>query len=403
MQENANRTLICSIVFIDLVGYSKKSVSDQILIKERFNVALAEALQDIAVTERLVLDTGDGAAISFLGDPEDAVFVTLKLRDHYNAIKETNPGDEVRMGINLGPVRLGRGANGQPNIIGDGINVAERIMSFANPHQIAVSRNYFECVSRISDEYAKLFHYEGSKTDKHVREHEVYLVSDSEVAITRVKQSAIERSMSTTQPIRDAMVNTQKLAKQDFKHKSNALGIFFAGLLLLAIGGGGYHFYTKKSLAAGKLETDAKLAQIADSKAAINPGPQTPKSAVNTTPKAYSSESTPAVKDGKVDVKAQKDSTSSQTTAQTSPSFTPINIVPTPPKTVAKVRIVANPWGQVTIDGKNYGTTPPAIETELSPGKHKVKIANSGAPQPFETEIEVKAGESVVVRHTFKN
>jgi hypothetical protein len=31
-------------------------------------------------------------------------------------------------------------------------------------------------VSNLASEYAKLFHYEGPRTDKHVREHEIYVV-----------------------------------------------------------------------------------------------------------------------------------------------------------------------------------------------------------------------------------
>jgi len=61
-------------------------------------------------------------------------------------------------------------------VIGDGINVAQRVMSFAHPNQILVSRSYHEVVSRLSQEYAQLFHYAGLHRDKHVREHEVYEV-----------------------------------------------------------------------------------------------------------------------------------------------------------------------------------------------------------------------------------
>ena len=90
---------------------------------------------------------GDGAAISFLGDPEDALFVTLSLREAMvregmtSTIVEASGEDSVRMGINLGPVKLVKDINGHPNIIGDGINVAQRIMSFARPGQIVVSRS----------------------------------------------------------------------------------------------------------------------------------------------------------------------------------------------------------------------------------------------------------------------
>jgi hypothetical protein len=80
------------------------------------------------------------------------------------------------MGINLGPVRLVRDINGQPNIVGDGINVAQRVMGFADAAQILVSRSYYDAVSRLSPQYAGMFHYQGSRTDKHVREHEVYAI-----------------------------------------------------------------------------------------------------------------------------------------------------------------------------------------------------------------------------------
>jgi hypothetical protein len=64
--------------------------------------------------------------------------------------------------------------NGHSNVIGDGINVAQRVMSFSRPGQLLVSRSFYEVVSCLSRDYANLFRHEGSRTDKHVREHEVY-------------------------------------------------------------------------------------------------------------------------------------------------------------------------------------------------------------------------------------
>ena len=179
MLDQANRTFICSVVFIDLVSYSKKPVAEQIRLKTSLTNNLSEAIKDIPVNDRIILDTGDGAALSFLGDPEDALFTTLSLREamvrenqSLTQIEESGE-DAVRMGINLGPVKLVKDINGHPNIIGDGINVSQRIMSFARPGQIVVSRSYYDVVSNLASEYAKLFTYEGSRTDKHVREHEI--------------------------------------------------------------------------------------------------------------------------------------------------------------------------------------------------------------------------------------
>jgi class 3 adenylate cyclase len=168
--ESINRTLVCSILFVDIVAYSKESVDGQQRMKQAFNRVLGSALEPVAAGERVILDTGDGAAVAFLGDQEQALFCGLSLRDNAAPLK-------IRAGINLGPVRLMKDLNGQVNIVGDGINVAQRVMSFSDPGQLLVSRSFFEVVSRVADDYDSLFVHAGSRTDKHVREHEVYAVS----------------------------------------------------------------------------------------------------------------------------------------------------------------------------------------------------------------------------------
>ena len=167
--DSSGRTLVCSVLFLDIAEYSKKSVADQLKLKQSFNRTLSKALDAVAARERVILDTGDGAAIAFLGDPADALFAALAIRE--------NTKLPVRMGVNLGPVRLVKDINGQANILGDGINVAQRVMGFSEPGQLLVSRSFYEVASRLSNDYANLFTHEGSRSDKHVREHEVYSVT----------------------------------------------------------------------------------------------------------------------------------------------------------------------------------------------------------------------------------
>ncbi len=176
-QRNSNKTIMSSVFFLDIVEYSKESVVGQISLKERFNRFLSEALKNVPDADRIILDTGDGAAVSFIGDIEEALTAALALRDNILTQDMTvEPQLRIRMGINLGPVRLVRDINGQPNIVGDGINVAQRIMAFADINQILLSRSYFDAVSRLSPQYAGMFRFKGSHTDKHVREHEVYAI-----------------------------------------------------------------------------------------------------------------------------------------------------------------------------------------------------------------------------------
>jgi class 3 adenylate cyclase len=198
MSERLNKTSICSVVFLDIVGYSKKPDSEQIDCKDRFNHLISEAIKDIAPNDRIILDTGDGAAIALMGAPEEALFFALTFRDGIlgsgrnwrvqglaaapsldkvrSEYAEQQTPLLVRIGINLGPVRVVKDINGRPNIIGDGINVAQRVMSFAEPNQILVSRSYYEVTSRLTEELTQMFTYSGIRHDKHVREHEVYMI-----------------------------------------------------------------------------------------------------------------------------------------------------------------------------------------------------------------------------------
>ena len=195
--DQGDRIFIGSIAFVDIVGFSKLSVSEQSDQKDRFNALLTEASREISTDQRLILDTGDGAALSFLGDPEDALFVCMKMR---TLMRQDNAGIksgvhklELCQGINLGPVKMTRDINGQPNILGDGINVAQRIMSFAGPDQVAVSRSYFDVVSVIGDEYAPLFASAGVRADKHLREHEIYMVGESATAFDLIQSRVTKR------------------------------------------------------------------------------------------------------------------------------------------------------------------------------------------------------------------
>jgi len=175
--QSNNRTWLCSVLFMDIVEYSKHSVDHQMMVKQSFSTLVSDALKSLPNEDCIKLDTGDGAAICYLGAPEEVLYVAMGLRDAFvdvKAICETCYG--VRMGINLGPVKILEDINGQRNIIGDGINAAQRIMSFAEPNQLLVSRAYYDVISCLSEENPGMFAYIGVHNDKHVRQYDVYKV-----------------------------------------------------------------------------------------------------------------------------------------------------------------------------------------------------------------------------------
>ena len=182
----SRRNLLCTIMFLDLVGYSVRSVDDQVAIKKLFNEMIGKALRGVDEDSRIAIDTGDGAAICFLGDPEEALRSAMLLRDLLGA----RYGGQlaVRIGLHMGPVRVVSDLNERVNVVGDGINVAQRVMDFAAAGQVLVSRAYFDVVSRITDDTAGLFRYLGPHEDKHARVHELYVAEALGQAATQLRQ-----------------------------------------------------------------------------------------------------------------------------------------------------------------------------------------------------------------------
>ena len=63
------RTWLSAVVFLDVVGYTKGSVERQIKIKDHMNRVVEKSIENVDEVDRIIVDSGDGAAICFLGDP----------------------------------------------------------------------------------------------------------------------------------------------------------------------------------------------------------------------------------------------------------------------------------------------------------------------------------------------
>jgi outer membrane biosynthesis protein TonB len=71
-----------------------------------------------------------------------------------------------------------------------------------------------------------------------------------------------------------------------------------------------------------------------------------------------------------------------------------------PPAQTSKLLFSVSPRGDVYIDGKHAGSTPPLSVLELPPGRHKVEIRNA-TQMPYLSYITLQAGASQTVQHTF--
>ena len=414
MQAASNRTFICSIVFLDIVEYSKKPVAEQIVFKERLNNLLTEALADVAVNDRIILDTGDGAALSFLGDPEDALFVSLSLRDALAAGQPLGPQMKMRIGINLGPVKLVKDINGQPNIIGDGINVAQRVMSFSEPGQVLVSRSYYEVVSRMSEEYAPLFHYEGSRTDKHVREHEVYAVQSTGAPFRRSAAKRISPPSSHGGPMFDKLAQSASFVTGNLRNRPR-LGTALAVIAILVVAVGlRVQRQPAAQVAAPSSPPEKTAAAPAPeparpaAKPAVEAPPPAPprkepaaKPAVKPPAAPAAAAKSPAVKESPAAPAIQQPpATAARSPASKEP---PAATEGRPPAAggSGKMLLTVTPWGEIYIDGRHLGTTPQVYEVPLSSGRHRLEIRHPDFP-PHVRNVDIPPGGRVEIKHWFQ-
>jgi class 3 adenylate cyclase len=373
--ESAGRTLVCSVLFLDIADYSQKPVAEQLQLKQAFNQALAMALEQVAARDRVILDTGDGAAITFMGDPEDALLASMAMRDLSAKVP-------VRLGVNLGPVRLVKDLNGQMNIIGDGINVAQRVMSFSRPGQLLVSRSFYEVVSCLSRDYANLFRHEGSRTDKHVRAHEVYAVVGA-TPTPRRPDEAHARGTRVPSGAAGWLVGTGPLGLR-------RTSLVVAPVLFMFIVAGG--------VGARAMLPEGPPGKASASKPAVPRAPVLPPAmaappapAAVADPAAATKPPTPAAGGGAAVIGGKKKLVLAR--AESKPAEKP--------QPAGRVELAVAPWGEVLVDGKSRGISPPLRVLDLPPGSHTVEIRNSTFPAHV-ARVEVKPGEAVRIQYRFR-
>src|SRR6266496_2903313 len=141
---------IAHVLFIDIVGYSKRSINDQHAVVEELNriVRASEQFQRAEVANRLIrIPTGDGMVLVFYTNPEAPAQCAVEIS---RALKE-RPRLQVRMGIHSGPVSGVVDVTERANLTGAGINMAKRMMDCGGAGHILLSKH----VAEDLEEYEK--------------------------------------------------------------------------------------------------------------------------------------------------------------------------------------------------------------------------------------------------------
>ena len=134
---------IAHVLLVDVVGYSKLLVNEQIELLHKLNqiVRGTESFRAADATGKLIrVPTGDGMALLFFHSPEEPVRCALEI----SKALQQHPHIQLRMGIHSGPVNKVRDVNDKTNFAGGGINVAQRVQDCGDAGHILLSAHIAE-------------------------------------------------------------------------------------------------------------------------------------------------------------------------------------------------------------------------------------------------------------------
>jgi class 3 adenylate cyclase len=138
------------VLFMDVVGYSKlpMDLQAEYLGELQEVVRGAPAFGQAQMADQLIrLPTGDGMALAFFGGPLSAVRCAFQVAE---SLKEY-PHIELRMGVNAGPVYRFADINANRNVVGGGINVAQRVMDLGDAGHILLSQTVASVLLELSE------------------------------------------------------------------------------------------------------------------------------------------------------------------------------------------------------------------------------------------------------------
>src|SRR5215471_10029598 len=171
---------LAAILAADVAGYSRLMGADEEGTHERLKVHLGELVNPKIAEHRgrIVKNTGDGFLAEFQS-VVDAVRCALEIQRGMSERDEGTPPDKrikFRIGVNLGDV-----ISEEHDIFGDGVNIAARLETLAEPGGICVSRVVRD---QVRDKLDYAFEDLGDQQVKNIaRPVRVYRVQDQAVRI----------------------------------------------------------------------------------------------------------------------------------------------------------------------------------------------------------------------------
>lgn len=166
---------LAAVLIADVVGYGRLSQVDEEGTRLRFQADLSEIVEPLIAEHsgRLVKTMGDGLLVEFhsVVDAVRCAVEVQKQKAQHNAAIPVDRRLDFRIGINLGDILV----EGD-DIHGDGVNLADRMQSLAEPGGIAITGPAYDQVkSKLDVGFVSLGEQKVKSIDEPVRVYRVVL------------------------------------------------------------------------------------------------------------------------------------------------------------------------------------------------------------------------------------
>ncbi len=373
----AGRRVTCPVLWVHLHGYAEADVHEQVKLRESLHAAAATALDAVPADDRIVLETDTGMAVCFLGGAALAAASARALLEASSASADLQPA----VGLSIGPVAVLDDGDTAPRLIGDGVVVAERITAFAAPGQVLVTREFADTVASAKSAGAKLFAPFGTRTDTQLRSHDLLLLKTENADMLR--RLAADASPSG--------------AAGNHRHRWAAGAAVAAVAVLIAV-------LTGSHRTPAPVPRTAPVAVAAPAKAPEPPVAVAPAPPPEPLPVAETPPEPAPIKREKRETAAAKPAASRQraeTRSKETAKAVPVKSLPAAaPAAKSIIGLAVSPWGEVLINGRRAGVSPPLTMVEVDSGRVTIEVRN-GESAPFTQTLDLAPGEEVRIKHRF--
>ena len=432
--ETAHRHVICCLLALEIADYDARPILDQIRLTHDFHNLLFDATARITTHDLVSMVGEDGALLGFLADPKECFTTALTIRDA-TLMHGRYPDLPLRIGVNLGQAQIAEDEFGKQYVSGEGRQDADRLMHQGPPRQISVARQFVELLSRTAPELAAPLEYQGPNSDTVGAQLCLYrLPPPQDPGSQKVPDQPATNAVDSRviySPTRSGPALTTLTAQSptESRHWARRSWLGYA-IVTLLVGAGMVTLSSRLSVEIpilGPAEQDAP----APSRTPVPEAAQTSFAPVlpqNMTPWAGT---TPPVLANVPGTRQPAASMRAKPTAGVAPAArrikenetSSLNTVAAwkerlePERTVGAsvpiedqsiqgpgspaVFLAVKPWGEVYVDGRKIGVSPPLKRFALAPGAHLITITNSSFPS-YQTQLVADPGAQTTVAHDFE-